>query len=1043
MRKIIKASAGTGKTYSLSLEFINILLSYPQVSFEEIVVITFTKKATAEIRERIFQHLESIIKDDSEKNPVVQNLKKLNPSISLKSVKEKYRYMVANKDKLRITTIDSFVNSIFRNIVAPNLNIGSYEIDPEINEKYLPLIFKFILTSENMKKFEIIFKNFKAKSMEKFKKFIKKIIDERWMFDFAKTETFIEENQNEYYKLFGLAISEAFKFYKDYLENEGIDKVSPKNKKLNKDFWEFMEDYAPIDTDDLVDKVLNRFDTLISQDRLTLFKVEKFIPSIRKKDYSDLNEEIKELLSLAKTLLANCLFLTDFASEHFAIVNLAEEILKYYDSIKFNTKIFTYSDISYYTFKYLYSENTSADSDFSVLNLFYEKLAYKTRFMLIDEFQDTSIIQWNIINPIIAEIISGAGQKEYGGTIIVGDEKQAIYGWRGGERELLIKSDRFIPFAEYKTLNTSYRSRKVIVNFINELFGGMNSDWQYGDMKSIKEGGFVKVQFKNLYKSDESKQDYYEKILMENFFPHINEMDLSETAIIARTNSELEEIALILKHHNINYLLESSSFLPDYPLVKSILFLLRFLAKFDYKSLVAFLRSDVILAKPTYLQNIFQCFQTDDAITPTQFFELNKNDEIINKIKTIYYEVPNLKLSQIIGRILEEFAYYKIFTNEVDLVNLDYFLSIVNDFEENNTENAKEVVSFLNFLQDNKTKFRQMQTQDSDVVKLLTIHKSKGLGFKNVFAFFKLLKKGNLSFHDLESYYRFTDDYTEFTEFYVTLNFKTYIKETSLTDIYTENEKRKFYEEINAFYVALTRAKNNLFIFLEYSQKDGLEKIFSQTENKPAVSLFKNFFYRNKFIEDEMTNIYTNGKLTFSKQNKNDRKTEFPIDLQNKLAFKKEPITLQKTNEDHFVKFVLEPKAIYGTVAHYYLSNIGLNYETEKFTAQKRAIAKYASILPLEKVLKIIKKTDEFIEKNFRYFDANLWDKVLCEYSIFDKNGKEYRVDRLLMKDKKILIIDFKTGEKYKKEQLEIYKSIVQKVMPRYLVSTLYLEITL
>ena len=75
--KIIKASAGTGKTYSLSLEFLNILLTNQEVSFEEIVVITFTNKATAEIRQRIFSHLENILAKNNKGIEIINNLQKL------------------------------------------------------------------------------------------------------------------------------------------------------------------------------------------------------------------------------------------------------------------------------------------------------------------------------------------------------------------------------------------------------------------------------------------------------------------------------------------------------------------------------------------------------------------------------------------------------------------------------------------------------------------------------------------------------------------------------------------------------------------------------------------------------------------------------------------------------------------------------------------------------------------------------------------------------------------------------------------------------
>ena len=125
-------------------------------------------------------------------------------------------------------------------------------------------------------------------------------------------------------------------------------------------------------------------------------------------------------------------------SEENDLFHVIDFLLEQYDKLLFRDKIFTHDDISYYTFRYLYDPDLSLIEADYVSNLFYEYLSTYTRFVLIDEFQDTSIIQYKILLPIIREVISGAGVKEYGGAIIVGDEKQSIYGWRGGERDLLL-----------------------------------------------------------------------------------------------------------------------------------------------------------------------------------------------------------------------------------------------------------------------------------------------------------------------------------------------------------------------------------------------------------------------------------------------------------------------------------------------------------------------------------------------------------------------------------------------------------------------------
>ena len=94
----------------------------------------------------------------------------------------------------------------------------------------------------------------------------------------------------------------------------------------------------------------------------------------------------------------------------------------------------TYDDISWFTFQALFSGTSPAFpmKEANVANEFYHFLTHRSRFILIDEFQDTSLMQFQILKPIIEEVCSGAGSKEFGGLIVVGDEKQSIFGWRGG-----------------------------------------------------------------------------------------------------------------------------------------------------------------------------------------------------------------------------------------------------------------------------------------------------------------------------------------------------------------------------------------------------------------------------------------------------------------------------------------------------------------------------------------------------------------------------------------------------------------------------------
>jgi len=186
---MIRASAGTGKTYRLSLEFINLLLKY-RIDFEEILVITFTRKATAEIRERIFEHLHNIVNNTKEGKAIINSLQKdINPNLKFNSediefLKNTYQKMLTNKSNVSVSTIDSFINTVFSGVIAPYHNFVDFQLDNNINDEYLPEIFEHILKDEKLKDYKNIFLNSKQRNLESFDQFIKDIINYRWLFEF-------------------------------------------------------------------------------------------------------------------------------------------------------------------------------------------------------------------------------------------------------------------------------------------------------------------------------------------------------------------------------------------------------------------------------------------------------------------------------------------------------------------------------------------------------------------------------------------------------------------------------------------------------------------------------------------------------------------------------------------------------------------------------------------------------------------------------------------------------------------------------------------
>ncbi|MCK4655025.1 MAG: UvrD-helicase domain-containing protein [Candidatus Cloacimonetes bacterium] len=1073
----IRASAGTGKTYRLSLEFINLLLSQ-RVDFKEILVITFTNKATAEIRERIFEHLQNIVHKTEKAQEIIKGLKVINPELKfdaedIEFLKNTYQKMLTNKSEVNISTIDSFINAVFSGIIAPFRNIVDYRIDNNINDEYLPEIYQHILKDDNLKLYEDIFLEAKRRNLEQFNNFIKDVINYRWLFEFIDLSIFSETDiEKEIEKCF-LSYKKKLGEFLQFLTNEIKIYLGKNNEKITwdkliqKNYYELLEgqiDFNSLEADDLYNQLYNcLYEKKFIEENYALLLDDKNLwmgNRIR-------NPELKPIFQATQHKLAGYLFYDKALNEQFNIISLAVEILKIYDKIKFRDKIFTHSDISYYTFRYLYDKDLSIIENKNVLNIFYEQLSYNIRFILIDEFQDTSILQWKIFQPLINETLSGEGQKPYGGLIVVGDEKQAIYGWRGGERRLLAGFHELLNFdMQTDSLTTSFRSKPVLMNWINRLFGSefLNFDdsWNYINIESNKkQDGFVQVHFRNREKFEgvqEEKLDQvhiYHEFVNETLLPLINEgkITLHDSAILMRKNKELEEMASVLDEAGISYTLESSGSLFDHRAIKPILHVLKFIVYEDPIELIKFLRSDIVLIHPKELKQSLNAYK--NAANLDEFFQQTSDNrylDILQKIKIKRNSIVNT-----VKTIVEEFNITKLFSSEIELKNIHRFLGIAIEFENTNHEHTIDLPGFLSYCRAlaEKDEYSQLGQTYSDAIKLLTIHKSKGLQFETVFTLFDVTSTLGGNYPGLKLYYNFEDNFHDLQDFALTYNFDKILKKSDKKELVAIVEKRDAGEELNNIYVALTRAKNNLFIYLHYTKKGNLEKFIGEINDESSVlknitkTIFNEFSNDMKSISD-VHQIIEYGKITRDISEEEIKKSaSLPFVGKYLDIFNWEDLSEKEQENIHQIKkeFLENQSVLTGNIVHFYLSNIDYDNDQNREVAFYRTIAKYGSLMHRDEIQAILEKTNNIIRENIELFSEENWDKVFNEYSVFNAKGKEFRIDRLMVntKNKEILIIDYKTGAHYEEEQLDKYEEIIEKLAvvkkDKYRVKTRFVEV--
>ncbi len=1083
LKKVIRASAGTGKTYRLSLEYIGLLLKFRElkIHFSEILVITFTKKATAEIRERIFQHLDALCRETNEGRRLSANLQsilgiEIRPN-DLSYLGTVYRDMLTNKNHVQISTIDSFTSSIFATIITPFLGITSYEISDKLEEQQIAEIYQFLLENpENLEKTLALFARTGRKNIADYEKFVVSLLKKRWAFHLVRTsaskekvETISDQRMNEHLDEFWRIYDKILQQFKTYLFEDQVQ--LPTDQILKKDFHQIFKDCSLNDLIPCIQSKIKNIDFLCENQKLFM-ELKSFWNGsklLRKAAYKDLKDELEAETQKAAEVLADYLYERDFLREENEIRKIAELVYQKYDEIKFRDKVFTYDDVSYYTFKYLYDPDLSLIEGDSVTNAFYEYLTARTRFMLVDEFQDTSIVQFKILAPMIREIVSGEGIANYGGMIVVGDEKQSIYGWRGGERDLLLRIPDLLGDTDKTTLDVSYRSNEKILEFINAVFGHdalqakleeQSIDWPFQSVRGAfqSEDGCIQVKLRNyssgqkddndISRREDTLREFVEEMLLPLLYS--GKINAATSAVLARRNDDLLQIAAILDESRIPYVLNSSASILGHRTVKPILFLLRYIVYKDFYDLLRFLRSDYVLMHADELKKVLLAYreQAKSAVVWEHLFAGLKQIPVMTKIAKIIQRANladdgSISFMQFIKEIVEEFNVIHLFPLESDVKNLHLFLCLAAEFENAGAPYIKNLAGFLAYCIENQEKesWQQLGLEDIDAINLMTIHKSKGLEFENVFLYADISSRGGNAAGALKFYIDYSANYSRVDDFGVTLNFNHVLPLCQKKSLYDSKERRNAIEEMNNYYVAMTRAKTNLFLYFAFRKTGGLEKLMQDIHAADAPSVQELLFstvyniiqpYASQSESNKLFAQLGQIKMRGKTQVANDEKdfSFIPNYMKlnrNDMLFRDEQ-KLEKEKHLDFKTMYIEHRDIdRGNVAHLYLSFIKHTAQEELEYAAMRTIAYYGNLLPKEDIQRIIVKVNDFIHGHQQYFSRSDWPQVFTEYTLFHPDSGEVRLDRLMVNEsqRKICIIDYKTGESYEESQMHRYLETV------------------
>ena len=1070
---ILKASAGTGKTYRLSLEFIANLVR--GVNYKNIVVMTFTKKATAEIKERIFDFLYQIAFDKGNGAELEKNLKEIYKfdNLNKKELQNIYFEMIKNKEDIRISTIDRFTNQIFKNAIAPYFNIYNYEIfEKETDEFYSKVLIKIIENEEIFQKFKFIFDEKKEKkNIAVYIKIIEEILEMHPKFVLAGDLNKIEENTEKVSYNFLNSLDDIV---------ETLEKASNKKESKSiykKEYETFFLEYTKVlkNQEFNENKKLKEKLELVQQNKDLLIMIKEdetywkkaVVNDTKKIDMSEERESVEKSKEQLKERLSKYIYSTEVLPLDKKLKTIAQIIFNIAQKIKISSKRFTYNDILVYTYEFIFNKDLKFVKDDKVTEEFLELIGGKIDTIMIDEFQDTSILQWKIL-----KLLMNTSEN----IICVGDEKQSIYNWRGGEKELFEKLETMIE-GNVQNLDKSYRSYKAIIENVNKIFNGYDTKWNYVDSGYKDDEEYQKGYFGYFIRNTkEETPKIYTKII--EMIENGQVKNLGKSAIICRTNTHLKEIAEVLNEAKIPYTLESKTTILEYKLIVPMYQLIKFFAFGNFKYLLEFMRSDLIGGLNSHVKyllenkndimrfiNGYQKIEDSKkankkkknnnkdskAISFKEFIDMQKDEnvkeellkykeinvlernnlifeEILEKVRELKKLSKNLnnkyENENFSRKLVENFEITKYYSTNSDLKNIFIFFNILKKYN--------NLYEFITFIEEEKENLRQVSSRDVNAINLMTIHASKGLEFETVFYYKRKSNKRNTDKRNLKGYLDFDEKFNDVKKFM--LLFSGYEKkmiENDLSKMIDKNVQKEEMEEINNDYVALTRAKKNLILLFdaEITDKNG----YTDTLAKRMVDVYgdENRYEIGEIVESEIPEETTD--TSDVKISNSLFKTYFDDD---KFIVK----TSVNTLENEF-------KRKKGLAMHYYFEHILNDLENEKKIAKSALLSRYGNMLGKKIVEELIVRMDKFIEKNINIYDKKY--KVYNEFEVYDSEGKKRIIDRINIDEnnRKIYIYDYKTGfepetKKEYQEQIEEYKNILRgKVSEDYEIEVKLLEV--
>lgn len=669
----------------------------------------------------------------------------------------------------------------------------------------------------------------------------------------------------------------------------------------------------------------------------------------------------------------------------------------------------------------------------------YFRLATRFHHYLVDEFQDTSSAQWRNLQLMVEEALSTGGSLFY-----VGDKKQAIYGFRGGHSGLFDEiQEQFSSYnVVHEVLGENYRSHKHIVEFNNRLFDLQhimafmqameNQDrWKERDIVFTTEDrarieqtfagshqkaqadrphGAVRLEIIPGRRKDE-RDAYTRRRVLEILSDVRGRFAAGDIAVLTRNNAEVQQVTQWLLADGIHVQSERTTDVKNHPIIQELIAFLRFLhSPIDNTAFAQFLLGDLFprlsgIAPGGLQEFLFNCRVRKSKEKDVHFYKCFRDaypGEWEKYMELFFNQVGVYPLYELLVSVCGTWRCVHLFPEAQGFIM--HFLELVKRQE----EESCDLETFLEYFEALESEERFVPIPVKDAVQVLTVHKAKGLEFPVVIIPFleMTLKAGASSSDNGQSFtWEMAEDGMHLMR--IKESYGTFSEE--LKDRYIDEYKASFFAELNAVYVALTRPVWELHALIP-------EKAGSSLNPVPL------------FIPPEM---FSSGDYAAPPRRGHGQPKD---DL------------LPADDYRHWIthlreEFIPESNAMVharhaGEIIHYALSTLGnmsgkdidaAVKESERLTNAR--FSKTSAITGLaEQIKALIQRADW---KPYFFLPAGV--EVLCEQDIVNSAGDTRRVDRMIIHPDKIEIVDFKTSPvsaEMHDEQLNEYQSLAVRLYP-------------